>query len=497
MASHHGPCYPDLSSREVPTQAKRFVVSVTLLLAVPAAAQEPAEPTPSVEVGIAPTEGSERTPVVGLANAVALALDGNFALRSQADSVTSARYSEAASRARFLPKLTPSYRTGADTRAFALEASQAVPWTGGTISADAVFRHNEVDDLNGSDLRLTVSQPLLRGFGETVATFDVRNAERSREGQERSYVLARQRLAIDVAEAFYQVARQRQLLEVAQSSLERSLGLMQASEERQAVGLASRLDVLRAELQAEQARDSAVSAEASLQAALERFRTLLGLSPGANVEPETVTLDEAVGLDLPSLEVLISAAYASRLELKESRDRIDDAERSLLVARRNLLPQLDVNVAFVQTGIGDRFPALSTGIDRRVDVFLTTSYPVEREADRAAKATAELEVAQRERTLRQRELEIEGEVRAAVRELERTHKSIQVQRKRVDVADEQHRLATLRYQRGLASNFDVVDAEANLVAARTALVGLIADFQVERYRLLRTTGELDVEHDFR
>jgi outer membrane protein TolC len=109
---------------------------------------------------------------------------------------------------------------------------------------------------------------------------------------------------------------------------------------------------------------------------------------------------------------------------------------------------------------------------------------------------AELDLAARKRTLRQRELEVEAEVRSAVRNLERIRKSVELQRKGVDFAEQQHRLATMRYQRGLASNFDVVDAEGSLVAARTALVGLLTDFQVARMQLLRVTGSLDVAREF-
>jgi outer membrane protein TolC len=329
-----------------------------------------------------------------------------------------------------------------------------------------------------------------------VARFGVVNSERARESQERSFELARQRLAVDVAQAFYQVARQRLSLEVAESSLQRSLDLAEASEKRMAVGLASRLDVLRAELQAEQARDAALSAQTALDSTLEQFRALLGLSPSARVEPEPVRLPEDPALSLASLDVLVSAAYANRLELKEAEDRIGDARRALSVARNALLPQLDLNVAVTRLSVGDRFPAFPGG-DRRVELFLSTSYPVERSADRAQAAIARLDVARAERDRRERELSLEAEVRGAFRDLERTHASIQVQRKRITVAQEQQRLATLRYQRGVASNFDVVDAEASIVAARTALAGLLADFQVARYRLLRTTGELDVDETFR
>src|SRR5204863_706579 len=88
-------------------------------------------------------------------------------------------------------------------------------------------------------------------------------------------------------------------------------------------------------------------------------------------------------------------------------------------------------------------------------------------------------------------LDVEAEVRNKVRDLQRIRKSIDLQRKGVEIAEQQRRLATLRYQRGLASNFDVVDAEGSLVVARTALVGLLSDYQVARIELMQVTGALE------
>jgi outer membrane protein TolC len=83
-----------------------------------------------------------------------------------------------------------------------------------------------------------------------------------------------------------------------------------------------------------------------------------------------------------------------------------------------------------------------------------------------------------------------------VRELLRIRKSVELQKQAVEVAAQQRRLATLRYERGLASNFDVVDAEASLVLARSALVSLLASFKVAEVDLKRATGTLDVATEF-
>ena len=109
---------------------------------------------------------------------------------------------------------------------------------------------------------------------------------------------------------------------------------------------------------------------------------------------------------------------------------------------------------------------------------------------------AALEVDARERAVRQREMEIESEVRAALREMERIRKSVELQRQGVEIAAQQRRLAVLRYQRGLASNFDVVDAESSLVLARSSLVGLLTSYNVARLDLKRVVGSLDVEREF-
>jgi outer membrane protein TolC len=98
--------------------------------------------------------------------------------------------------------------------------------------------------------------------------------------------------------------------------------------------------------------------------------------------------------------------------------------------------------------------------------------------------------------VRQRELEVEQEVRQAARELDRIRKSVELQEQAVAVAVQQRRLAVLRYQRGLGSNFDVVDAESSLVVARSALVGLLASYAVARLELERASGSLDVETEF-
>ncbi|HET7747175.1 MAG TPA: TolC family protein [Vicinamibacteria bacterium] len=457
----------------------------------------PAIPEAGADEVIGPAAGA---PTVDLAGAVALSLENNFAILGTVDSVTSSRLGENVARAQFYPKLLPSYGRSGDDTSIAMSASQKLPFTGGSVAASATFR-SAIDDAvplpHRSDLQLSLTQPLLRGFGPNAAHYDLRNQRRARERAERDLELERQRLAVRVAGAFYEIVRQRQLLGVAQQSLHRTEALLEASQARLRVGLVSKLDVFRAELQAAQARESAVRAETALQGALEQFRALLGMSPAEALEPQAVTLAEEIPTDtLEPVEVLVERARLNRRDLQETRDQVDDARRTVSLARQNLLPQLDLNVSLSRFGLGTSFGGAWDAGERRVNVFLSSSYPLERTGDVTQKAMAELAMSASNRHLRQRELDLEAEVRGAVRELHRLRKSIELQKTAVDVAEQQHRLASLRYQRGLASNFDVVDAEGSLVVARSALVGLLTSYRVARIDLLRVTGELDVEKEF-
>jgi outer membrane protein len=477
------------------------------MLAAPAVAQEPVASAPPdtadsgvrgvAEDAVGPTPGAV---TISLADAVATALKQNFGLLSAADSVSTSRMRETVARAQFYPKLVPAYGESEFGRAFELDLRQKLPWTGASISAAAAMR-SAVDDAvalpRTSNARVVLTQPLLRGFGPNAAHYELRNTQRSRESQERSFELTRQRTAIKATSDFYQVILQRQLLAVARQSLKRGQSLLKASEARLQVGLVSKLDVFRAELQASQAEESMVRAETALENALETFRSTLGLPATDAVEPEATDLpDIAVTEPLEPIEVLVERGQAARIDLAESRELVDDARRTASLARQNLLPQLDLNFSMTQLGLGTTYGSAWKSSDRQFNLFLSSSYPLERSAQSANRAEAELGLAGRQRTLRQDQLQIELEIRSAARDLQRLAKSIELQRKAVDIAEQQRELATLRYQRGLASNFDVVDAEGSLVVARSALVGLLTSHRLARYELLRATGSLDVEREF-
>jgi outer membrane protein TolC len=306
--------------------------------------------------------------------------------------------------------------------------------------------------------------------------------------------LAKERLAVDVVSSYYDIVRQQGLADVASKAVERSRELLRASEARLEVGLASKLDVFRAELQISQAEETLILRQEALELALDRFKFHLGLEPDDRVELAIEEPEFApVEVDVDELAAL---ALANRLEVREERDRIQDARRTLAISRQNLLPQLDLNVQYEQLGIGPSFRESFQFRDNALNVFLSTSYTLDRAPESASFALAQIDAGARQRRLRLVEHNVTNEVRAAARNIERLGKSIVLQERNIDFAEKQLRLASLRYQRGLASNFDIIDAENNVIQARSNYVSLVADYHIAKMNLKRVTGTLDVERDF-
>lgn len=422
-----------------------------------------------------------------------MGLREGFTIASARDALRAAEIGAFQARSRFLPKVTPSFFNGQNEHGWSIGASQTLPWLGTEVRADRSTRTYEgvtTPAARITDTSVTISQPL-RSLGPNASLYDLRNARRAREAQERSLILTKQRYLVEIARAHYQTLAQRELLQVAKQSAERSVALRKASEARMEVGLSNKLDVYRAQLSEAQADQSMVSAETSLQNAIERFRFLLGRSPMDPIEPAAAEIKEPASADLPAVETLVDTALVSRLDLAEVREQIDDARRTASLSRQNLLPDMSLSLRFTeQKGTGFSGPFATT--NRRWETFVQASMPLERAGDIARVQLSNLEVTSRERNYAQRKYEVESEVRSAHRDLIGLSRSIATQKGAVEIAGEQLRLANLRYQRGLASNFDVVDAEGSLLAARSSLVQLLAAYQVARLDLERVTGMMNV-----
>lgn len=451
-----------------------------------------------------------------LRQAIAEALTASPLLRTAADQTETAEIRRRLAASRFALKISPTFSTGADPsisgqRSVGFGASRRLP-TGTELQATTnsyTYSYGSGGDaFRDTGYSLAISQPLLRGLGPS-ATFDLTNARRGVETAERGLDDARQQLIVSVAQAYFNVIRQSRLLEASTRGLDRARRLRTASEARAKVGLATELDVLRADLFASQAEAALALATENESTALDDLKVLIGRNPDnvVTIGDEDLTDGGLVAAGLtPGLsdiadtriapqepaaaESFVAIALGRRVDLREAHDRIKDAKRTAEVAKWNLLPQVNFTLGYTRRGLGAASSPLFNELFTGWRYGVTTSYDLDRSDQTAAHATAEIGVRAADRQALDLQRQVGAEVRRAHRAWLRAAQTIELQRKAADIAERQLRIAELRYERGLAGNFDVVDAENNLFQAQSALVGAEIDRALAGLSLKRVTGTL-------
>src|SRR5262252_1233345 len=240
-------------------------------------------------IGGAPRLASAQETVLTLRAAVNEALSKNERLVNQKDVGTQADLGLRLARNSFRPKIVPNVlgsfgSTDINSQTYRVDVSQKLT-TGTELKVGVGTATSQIPagpasgpvDIHfyNADTTVSLTQPLLRGFGPSVARRPLDAAELRRHDADRQQILAEQQVAVDVASAYYRLVSQQNFVTVAQRSLDRSRKLRDASEAKLGTGLVSQLDVLRAQQLVAQAEIQVFDAQAAVEDARDRLLFLM------------------------------------------------------------------------------------------------------------------------------------------------------------------------------------------------------------------------------
>ncbi|HUU67970.1 MAG TPA: TolC family protein [Planctomycetota bacterium] len=429
----------------------------------------------------------------GLEQAIRWAMANNISLLNARDQVSRSRFNVRAAAAEFEVKITPQANVGLAGGAGGTNAAHGAGLelsrksTVGTAASVSGTTSDSGGANNTTNLGITLTQPLLYGLGKEVNKDPLLDAEFGVLTTERSYVQFQENLTVSVVRSFYEIVKQRELLELSRKSAERTSGHVAAAKAREKVGLASRIDVLRGEIQLRQAEDALLSAEQAYGDAVDNLRVLLGFGPQDDVEidADLAYTDFAIDTDRA-----IEMAMFNRLDLAQARDEIIEAERNLRVAKNRTLPQLDLVLGYNRYGVGSSFSESSSLSDSSWTIGLSTATDVRRTAERAYYEQSKLDLESRERNNRLMGYNAAREVKDGIRRMEKNRKRIDVQQAEIDLARQKLRLARMKFERGLGDNFDLVTAEEELLRAESNHVAAVTDYIVSQVEVKKAIGTL-------
>ena len=424
---------------------------------------------PAALVAMAPQAGAQT-----LADALAQAYANNPALLAARAQLRSVDENVPQALAGWRPTVSISNSFGyLDGRIRTLGNTQD-PTTGG-IRQYGVTSHNDRPLATNT---VTLTQPIFRG-GRTVSS--TRRAESQVLAQRARLLATEQQVMQDTVTAYVSVIRDQELLRLNINNEQVLTEQLRATNERFRVGEITRTDVAQAEARLAGARSQRAQAEGNVQISRATFQRLVGLPPGALVAPQPLRVPLRTGQEVAQAAANNNPnVVAALFDEAGARDNVN-------IQTSALLPQLSLNT---QAGRSDNSTLAHT---RQTFAQVTANLTVPLYQGGAEYSA----IRQARQTAQQARQTVDDQRRTVVQQATQAWEQLQSSKAQVESVRSQIRAAEIALdgvQReaivGSRTTLDVLNAEQELLNARTSLVQSLSTVVQQSYALAATIGRL-------
>lgn len=350
--------------------------------------------------------------------------------------------------------------------------------------------------LSSSKLSATFVSPLLRDAGFKRDMETLTQAERDLLYELRDFTLFRKAFSIKIATAYYEVLSNRDAVRNSYLSLQSSRRNAERTRALSREGRVAGTDLGRQEQQELSSESTWINSVRNYKQSLDDFKLLLGLKVDTHL-----VLDEQelalLRIHHPTLgaEDSTRLALATRLDLMNIRDQLEDAERQVALARDGLKADatlsLEASLGSAEKGrltLPDpRRYAWSAGLD--VDPGL------DRTAERNAYRTALIARNKAARTLEEKDEQIKLEVRESWRTLDQAKRSFEISDIGVRLAERRVEEQGLLSEWGRSKAQDQVDAQNALTESRNQRTRALVTHTIARLQFWNNMGILFIKEN--
>lgn len=284
--------------------------------------------------------------------------------------------------------------------------------------------------------------------------------------------------------AFYGVLLARKFVKVAEEAVGVAEKHFKNVKSLYEVGMASKFDLLRSEVQVANLKPQLIKARNNLKIVELSLKTLLGIDLSQQVELKGALSYKPIE---PNLEESLTKAIINRPEISQLKYQKQMAGEMVKLARASNLPSLAI--AGTYNFWADRFNFQKDNWQSYYAVNLVLTLPLFNGFAASAR------VAQSKAMIKEIELTQKGlkemirfEVRQAILNLTEAKESLLSQEKNVEQAQESLRIAELNFSEGLATTLDVSSVQAALTQAKTNYSQALYDYVVSLAQLDKAMG---------
>ena len=334
---------------------------------------------------------------------------------------------------------------------------------------------------------LSLEIPLFRGFGKSVNLDPIYSSRFSLQNAERSHYLSQVNIVLETVSAVYDIIKQKELVQLSESQVLRLKGHAETARIKEKVGLATQIDVYRAEIRTKDAQNSLTLALEFLRSAEDRLKITLAIPPEKTIQIDAPLDYERVQMGETDA---IETALKNRVELDQAEENVQEAKRKAGIAKNNLLPGLNLVMGYERLGsTGEVGQALGFE-DERWSVNLVASTDWARKAEKASYQQSLINIRNARLDIESKEDEIKREVRQQLEALKKAEERISIRNDQIHQAEGKRALSKVKFRYNMANNFDIIEAETELQQARVNLLSVKTDYIVGTYRMRAALGTL-------
>ena len=292
---------------------------------------------------------------------------------------------------------------------------------------------------------------------------------------------ARQELKYSATDAYFKFMAARDAVRLATESVERLERYLQDVKLQFEVGVVAKVDVLRSEVELAKAKQTLIEAKNAYDVTMANLNTIIGL-------PLTTELKVAGDLSYEkydqALAVCMDTALRQRPEIFQATDAAKIAQEAITIARSGYLPTVS---AVYQAGWNDSKFAGTNNYNWTV--YLTTNWTFMDSGLTAGKLKQASEGYKKAKEQLQQTVDaVRLDVQATYLTLKSAEQSIATSSAAVGLAEEDYKIKVIRYQAGVGTNLDVLDAQVALTTAKNNFLQAMYSYNNFRSKLDKAMG---------
>lgn len=377
--------------------------------------------------------------------------------------------------------------TDVDTAKWSLSSARRTMGPTLNWAATALRNDDQKSNILGNQYghELQVGMPLYNGSVKGK----IKQARYGLNAQDLTLEQTKQTIRYTATAAYYQILQDRNLIDVEQESVNTLQEHLDNVNAQYRVGTVAKSDVLASQVQLANAQQALVSAQNNYDIAVSSLNNIIGL-------PTDTVLDIRDQLKYTKYDLTqddcTNYALDNRADGAAARYAVKVAEAGVDTAKAGYQPT--VNAVASKTIAGDRefrknqAESWKAGLQASWDVF-------DNGLTQASVNSANMALAKAKEAAAQTDDQIRLDVRTAYLGLQAAEKNIQTTSVAVTRAEEDYKIAQVRYSAGVGTNLDVMDANEKLTTARTNYYTALYNYNTSKAALDKAMGipvDLDV-----